>query len=362
MCNDGTLKTWHFICIHTLLHYETVKYISSSVEIFMIIKTILFALIFLMSLESYSMEHAPLFPEKSAISPASLNSSNQTTHYLDRLPRELQDEVLAYAKKGTGILNIPTFASAVNAMANSMTTQRLLNIIHSLPTRCAGNLLVRRLKLNNMSRVDVQEIASQFKGFRILGRSSGCDLRLAVLNDDLEKVKEIVSDYDFDLDDMHYGCYPETDKLLYSTYPLYDAIQNNRSEMVRCLLEAGSDPDWGGVYGDSNLVKACDHKNKQIISYLLAAGACVNVVDRHGFIPLKHAICDSEVELVAMLLAAGANPQLKANKNESSVLEYAYTQNNPQIIALLEAAILARNAKQAKKERRGCEMIPCTIS
>lgn len=326
----------------------------------MIINTILFTLIFLTSLEAYPMERAPLVPAQKAISPNSLNPSNQTTNYLDRLPRELQDEVLAYAKKGTGILNIPTLANAVNAMENSMNTQRLLNIIQALPTRIAGKLLVRRL--NTLPLVDAQEIATQLKDLHILDRRSGRDLRDAVSNADVKKVKEIVSNYDVDLYDMEYNIYSEMDELLYSTYPFFVAISRDQSETVKCLLEAGADVDRGGPYGDSNLVKACDLKNKQIISYLLAAGACVNVVDRHGFIPLKHAVDDNDVDLVAMLLAAGANPTLKANKNEPSALEYAYMKDNPQIIALLEAAIAARHAKQPKKERRGCEIIPCTIS
>lgn len=322
----------------------------------MIINTILFALIFLMSLESYSMERAPLLSAKKIISVDSLTPSNQSTSYLDRLPRELQDEVLAYAKKGTGILNIPTLANAVNAMKNSMNTQRLLNIIQALPTRIAVKLLVRRL--NTLPLVDAQEIATQLKDLHILDRRSGRDLRDAVSNADVKKVKEIVSNYDVDLYDIEYNIYSETDELLYSTYPLFVAISRDQSETVKCLLEAGADVDHGGPYGDSNLVNACDHKNKQIISYLLAAGACANVVDRHGFVPLKHAICDDDVDLVAMLLAAGANPKLKANKNEPSVLEYAYMKDNPQIIALLEASISMRS----KKERRGCEIIPCTIS
>jgi ankyrin repeat protein len=157
---------------------------------------------------------------------------------------------------------------------------------------------------------------------------------------------------------IEHTIYSKAGELLFSTYPLFDAIRIDQSETVKYLLEAGADVDRGGLYGDSNLVKACDLKNKQIISYLLAAGACVNVVDRHGFIPLKHAIDDNDVDLVATLLAAGANPRLKANKNEPSALEYAYMKDNPQIIALLEASI----SKRPKKERRGCEIIPCTIS
>lgn len=312
----------------------------------MTINRILFVLAFIISSHAYSMERAPLLPAKHTHNPA---------NYLDRLPRDLQNEVLQYAKHGTGILNIPILARAINAMQNSMSTPRLLTILNALPTRAAGRSLLKRLS-QMPARVDCERNTHYSDFFYWKCACNGKELMFAIKNGEVKKVQELLKNPNIDLEVLN-GTIP--DFPLFDC-PIYWAICKCNAEIVKCLLEAGAAANYVGC---KNLIEACKRRNKEIVEYLLAAGADLNQRDQFERTPLLHSIMAGDMDSAAILLKAGANPELK-DYTRSAALDYLRNKNDEQsreLIPIVEAAIAARRSKPQKVERDSCKLITCVI-
>lgn len=63
--------------------------------------------------------------------------------------------------------------------------------------------------------------------------------------------------------------------------------------------------------GETALHHAAIQGNLEIVRLLLAAGAEPDLAGEHGFTPLHEAILQGHVEIIRQLLAAGADPLLK---------------------------------------------------
>jgi len=97
--------------------------------------------------------------------------------------------------------------------------------------------------------------------------------------------------------------------------PLEKAAQAGNAAEVRRLLHSGADPnDRDGVFGAPLNAAAIRPHNAEVIAALLAAGANPNGRGRDGdkswAPPLYHAAVRSDVENTRILLEAGANPNL----------------------------------------------------
>ncbi|RMZ86058.1 hypothetical protein DV737_g6, partial [Chaetothyriales sp. CBS 132003] len=122
--------------------------------------------------------------------------------------------------------------------------------------------------------------------------------------------------------------------------PLVAAIQAGRPDLVSLLLETGADPNlpgpqhplWSSTYQPEILqlllAKGASHKktpgilelatsinNLDTISILLAAGVSPNTKKDATYTPLCSAIRDNRVDIVWMLLANGADPNLIASEH-----------------------------------------------
>lgn len=315
----------------------------------MTINKILFTLACAIGFQACSMERAPLLPVKLSNSPA---------NYLDKLPRDLQNEVLQFAKHGTGILNIPMLARAINAMQNSMSTPRLLTILNALPTRAAGRSLLKKLSLMPAQTECARSVEnSDYIYWKYACK--GNELMHAIQNGQVEKVRVLLKDPNIDLE-LVGGT--KRDFPLFDC-PLHLAIYKGNAEIVKCLLEAGAAANYMGIYGCENLIEACKKRNKEIVAHLVAAGANLNQRDEYERTPLLYSIMAGDMDSAAILLKAGANPELK-DYAKWGALDYLRNKNDEQsreLIPIVEAAIAARRPKPQKIERDSCKLITCAI-
>ncbi len=94
--------------------------------------------------------------------------------------------------------------------------------------------------------------------------------------------------------------------------PLQYAIENQREESVRILLENGvsADGPFGSWDRRSPLHDAAKPGGRDLVSLLIDHGATVNRVDRVGRSPLYHAVTLGAADVVQILLERGADPNL----------------------------------------------------
>lgn len=99
------------------------------------------------------------------------------------------------------------------------------------------------------------------------------------------------------------------------TYALHLAVWSGYEELVAILLDSGADPNWY-LNSDEVLVRfpldvACQLGFGRIIDRLIGAGADVNE-SGDGCTALSRAVYEGNETNVAMLLAAGANPNIES--------------------------------------------------
>lgn len=97
--------------------------------------------------------------------------------------------------------------------------------------------------------------------------------------------------------------------------PLTIAVKRGSKELIDCLLHYGadinfSDPDT--MMDVLPLMAACENENVAMIRYLIDLGAKVNCVGGNGKSILEVAVLTKNTEVVAALLEAGANIEMKS--------------------------------------------------
>ncbi|XP_042244357.1 ankyrin repeat and SOCS box protein 2-like isoform X1 [Thunnus maccoyii] len=75
---------------------------------------------------------------------------------------------------------------------------------------------------------------------------------------------------------------------------------------VRCLLEAGADPDIGSKNKETPLYKACELENVDMVSLILSYGATVNQRCGQGWTALHEAVSRNNTEICEILIKARA--------------------------------------------------------
>ena len=95
--------------------------------------------------------------------------------------------------------------------------------------------------------------------------------------------------------------------------PLLLLCSYRNDEMVKCLLEAGADPNvvCTEYFNFTALHFACIQNNEDIVQLLLKAKANTNVLNSKGFTPLNIAVSEGNFKIVEALLAAGADIELE---------------------------------------------------
>lgn len=90
---------------------------------------------------------------------------------------------------------------------------------------------------------------------------------------------------------------------------------------VRRLLDAGLDPNLKHRFGATILMVAAGYGRTSLVELLLARGARLNDVDKHGCNALADAALEGHVKTIATLLEHGAS--VKVSPHGVSLLTYA---------------------------------------
>ncbi|XP_017546371.1 ankyrin repeat and SOCS box protein 2b isoform X1 [Pygocentrus nattereri] len=84
------------------------------------------------------------------------------------------------------------------------------------------------------------------------------------------------------------------------------ATDGKHLDCVKCLLEAGADPDISNKNKETPLYKACEQESIDIVRVILAFGGAVNQRCHRGWTALHEAVRRGNTELCETLLQAGA--------------------------------------------------------
>lgn len=90
-----------------------------------------------------------------------------------------------------------------------------------------------------------------------------------------------------------------------------DTASNRELQQLECarlLIKAGADV----TQQSEALSRACMNRVSLIVDLLIANGANVNVPDKYDLLPLHHAVHASDVNLIRILIMAGANPSISS--------------------------------------------------
>ena len=96
---------------------------------------------------------------------------------------------------------------------------------------------------------------------------------------------------------------------------LYHASRNGHKDVVRFLLQAGANVNQANKNGSTPLNIASENGHTEMVGLLLQAGADANQANKHGETPLNKAIENGRTEMVRFLLQAGADPNLPVGRN-----------------------------------------------
>ena len=98
--------------------------------------------------------------------------------------------------------------------------------------------------------------------------------------------------------------------------PIYSATQENRVEMLQCLLEAGANVNAQKSRGITSLMSACVAGNINAVELLLKWNADMEIVADDGLNALMLACATGKIDCVKLLLHAGANRNVSVHNDQ----------------------------------------------
>ena len=129
---------------------------------------------------------------------------------------------------------------------------------------------------------------------------------------------------------------------------LADAAERNDQAAIRELLDSTIDVNQSQVDGMTALHWAVYHDATEIVALLVAAGADVKVANRYGVTPLALACQNGNEEVVRLLLDKGADPDAALHGGERPLMTAARTGRIGPVKALLD-----HGANVNAKEKHG---------
>jgi len=145
------------------------------------------------------------------------------------------------------------------------------------------------------------------------------DLMDAIENRSPKRVKEIL---DTGVDPNRYPHTEEDYSREVAITPLNYALEKGQVSVVSLLLNHGADPNMGDQWHGSPLAVATDSDNVDLLKVLIHAGAKVNE-DKNGSYALWHAAMSGKEISVRYLLSQGALANTKTDGQPSETLLHA---------------------------------------
>ncbi len=131
--------------------------------------------------------------------------------------------------------------------------------------------------------------------------------------------------------------------------PLHALMRGNDADAARVLLQYPVEKDATDRFGASALFYALEQTSPDALALLLAAGADPNARNmKDARTPLIEAVQQNNAPAVRLLLEKGANPKL-LDATHKSALSYAREKNDSVNIHLLEDALRKISAPQKRK-------------
>jgi ankyrin repeat protein len=173
------------------------------------------------------------------------------------------------------------------------------------PVSVQGQVAGSDLRLAEAARAgDAAEIASLLDSgvdVNAPGPQGTTALHWSVYRDDLETAKRLIE-----------AGADVTTENRYGLTALYLAAANGSAEAIRLLLDEGADPDWIDPAGESLLMAVARAGSPRGAEALIAAGATVDWVQEElGQTALMVAVRERQPDVVAVLLASGADPNVR---------------------------------------------------
>jgi ankyrin repeat protein len=140
-----------------------------------------------------------------------------------------------------------------------------------------------------------------------------------------------------------------------SLVPLFDAIKQGNMDMVDLLLDAGADVQAADSKGFTALHTATLVSNNEIVEVLIRAGANVNAREKQfGLTPLCMAYGNAKLDLVQILLEAGAEPFMPANlgrlPNHLKIVDQCAQEVRRLLPSVMEGIVRRRATASASSE------------
>jgi hypothetical protein len=98
------------------------------------------------------------------------------------------------------------------------------------------------------------------------------------------------------------------------------AVQNNKIEIVKKLIEAGADINSKNYNYETPLIIACEKDYEEIVKLLLNKKAKVNLQDKDGDTALKIAVYMKNLNIIKELLKAGADVNIENKYGQSALM------------------------------------------
>jgi ankyrin repeat protein len=150
-----------------------------------------------------------------------------------------------------------------------------------------------------------------------------------------ELVKELLLKKEIDVNEQAEGGW---------TALLYAAAQGY-PQILRLLLDAGTNPDIGNLLGRTPLIFGAHYGNLEVCKILLEYGANIDAQDGEGLTALMIATRLCLIDAVEIFLKAGANINIK-DRNSMTALDHAKKCKQGKIVKLIRKA---QNSRQSIK-------------
>ena len=276
------------------------------------------------------------------------SGSRDLLHFLIEKGLPISDEILLRTLRSVGIMNNTAFSSILVARLIDINYRSAaaddvlyfaseagnIEIVRILLERGANQLGLALVGAAAKRRIEVVKLLLRAQGERISMERLKIALQSAVHRGCIDIVRSIVE-------------YGVDEKALNGA--LRESISRSKTDMAEYLLDSGAHINAAPDNAHSNLYLACAQGSSDMVALLLARGADPNAVDGRGERPLGAAL--SYPEIVQLMLQGGTSPNqilLKADPDQyiadgkTALLELAISRCDNACSAL--AILLRHNA------------------